>query len=96
VDTVRRDALELSKLLTASKEVQWESSPRPKTFEEIASLKGAHADPTSEVALDERRLKVREAVRAADNALIAVAHSLAIAHSRLAVALADWEGDEGV
>ena len=98
-DTVRRDALELTKLLTAAKEVQWDASPPQRALDEVhdrQEVGGPPADPTSSVALDERRLKLREMVRAADNALLACAQSLSLAHSRLLVALTQWEGDEDV
>lgn len=50
---------------------QWEQSPSPRPLDSGggSSASGEKADPTADVALDPRRLQVREAVGAAEAAL---------------------------
>jgi len=96
VDAVRRDALELGKILTAAQGVQWESSPVTRAFETVpgrTSQGDSPSDVVSAVALDERRLAVREAVRGAENALTHIRASLALHHLRVLHALEAWHGE---
>ena len=97
VDAVRKDALELGKILTAAQSVQWDASPVTSAFESVQgrSAEGGHApDVVSSVALDERRLAVREAVRGAEGALTHIRASLAMHYTRVTRALEQWEGED--
>jgi hypothetical protein len=95
VDAIRKDALELSKILTAAKDVQWDPSPVTQAVDTVKVNRGGPpADAVSAVALDERRLAVREAVRAADAALRHVRASLTLHYTRVLRALEEWQGEE--
>lgn len=57
-------------LLTAAYECQWRTPGATSASDDVARRsKGGHSDPTPEVALDERRLALRHAVRHAEAAL---------------------------
>ncbi len=56
---ISADADALAKLLEDASEVQWER-PSRQAPEEIARSKGAFSDPTSDIALDRRRLRAKK------------------------------------
>lgn len=85
------DADALAKLLEDASEVQWER-PSRHAPEEIARSKGAFSDPTSDIALDRRRLRVREAYEAALVAFVRSYDDLTNSRDRLANALEAWKG----
>jgi hypothetical protein len=57
-------------LLTAAYGYQWQTPGASSAAEDVARRsQGGHSDPTSEIALDERRLALRGAVAHAERAL---------------------------
>jgi hypothetical protein len=80
---------DLGLLLEAARAVQWSVPSRPSLENDTAERStGGHSDPTPAIALDERRLELRYAVRYAETALkFPWLRSLAVAKERLSWAL---------
>lgn len=91
-DSIGADAHALAQLLEDASEIQWERPTRRAT-EEAPRARGVFSDPTSEVALDPRRLRVREAYEAALVAFVNSYDDLTNARSRLTQALEGWKGE---
>ena len=85
------DATILAQLLDDASQIQWER-PTRRAPEETPRARGVFGDPTAEVALDPRRLRVREAYDAALVAFVRSYDDLTSARSRLTDALEAWKG----
>lgn len=84
----------LAALAASADEIQWEASPRPRSREDSdRKAAGGHGDPTGDVALDPRRLAVREAMVQAERALEGALQGLQAARGALAKAVDEWHGD---
>lgn len=96
IRTISSDLKALEALLPAAYAAQWERSPVPRSREDTGerSHGGPPSDPTADVALDERRLALREAVTRFEAFVRYAAVGAASARERLDRALADWEGLE--
>ncbi|UIW13526.1 hypothetical protein PQD80_gp42 [Arthrobacter phage Lizalica] len=89
-----RDALRLAQSIATAQEIQWEPSPVPKPREDTSQrASGGHGDPTGDIVLDARRLAVREAVVAAEQALARAAEDLRQARVNVDRAVARWNGE---
>ena len=82
----------LDRLLTAARSLQWDAPPSlaPAPVERRSS--GPISDPTADIALDERRLAVRDAVKHAEDFVAFVDHMGPSIERSLAGALSRWEG----
>lgn len=95
--TVRELAEELPGLLddlSAAQAIQWEAAPVPTPRDDTSErAKGGKSDPTARVVFDERRLRVRAAVIAAERVLETTLREARDARVTLRSAVAAWEGD---
>lgn len=96
-ETVRDGAdafVRLASLASSAEGIQWERShritPRDDTDRKAA---GGHGDPTGDIALDPRRLELRQAVEDAALALDEATLAARTARVSLSAALADWHGE---
>lgn len=81
-------------LLDEAQDAQWQSAPYPTSREESGIRgKGTTNDPTSAIALDGRRLRLRAAVVAAERELAMLQHGTAKIASRLEGAINAWHGE---
>lgn len=90
-DKIGDDARALAQLMEDASEIQWER-PTRRAPEETPRARGVFGDPTVEVALDPRRLRVREAYHAALVTFVKSYDDLLTARSRLTDALEAWKG----
>jgi len=61
------ETMNLTRVIDAAEEIQWEASPVPKPREDTTQrASGGHGDPTGDIVLDPRRLAVREALAEAE------------------------------
>ena len=74
-------------------EVQWQRSILVQAEDVGIAQKGAISDPTAAIALDERRLDVRDAVQGAEAACQHLLRSVRAASAKLRRATAKWYGD---
>lgn len=90
-----REYLTTVQLLAEAQAVQWDAAPVPRPSGDTSERAkgGPPNDPTAAVALDERRLAVRDAVDQGAFALAASTAALRAARERLAGALNFWAGD---
>ncbi|KUM41178.1 DUF7169 domain-containing protein [Arthrobacter sp. EPSL27] len=94
VRTVAEESLRLALALGVADEVQWERSPVPQPREDTTQrASGGHGDPTGDIVLDPRRLAVRDAVSAAEEALARYAVELRQARVNVEAAVARWNGE---
>lgn len=89
---VQHTAAELPRLLREAESVQWEAGRKPGRAQSGGRSKGTHSDPTSAIALDPARTRLREAVREAEKALEKAAADLERAHGRVSRAIDAWAG----
>ncbi|WGH21397.1 hypothetical protein SEA_EMOTION_48 [Arthrobacter phage Emotion] len=89
-----REYLLLSDLLLDASAIEYQAAPIPKPREDNDGGKalGGHGDPTGDIALDARRLAVREEAERARR-LLGYHHAALVAQrKRLARALDAWNG----
>lgn len=91
-NSIGDDARAMAALLEDASHVQWER-PTRRAAEEAPRAKGVFSDPTAEVALDPRRLRVREAYNDALVAFVRAYDDLSNARSRLTQALEGWKNE---
>jgi len=89
-ERIAADAKALSMLLEDASEIQWER-PTRRAPEESPRAKGVWSDPTAEVAIDVRRLRVRESYEDALVAFVRSYDQLSNARDRLTLALEGWK-----
>lgn len=94
VRTAAEEILETVRLLDAVGEAQWEAAraialPDDDTTERA---KGGHGDPVPSIVTDERRLRLRAAVIAAEREVAAAVERLPAVRRNLIDAVAVWEG----
>lgn len=95
VREVRRTADALAVLMPLLSEAQWLLGRRPSTAEDAGRrAKGLTTDPTGEVVVDVKRLRIRRELVQADKALIHAAALLRGAHAALDRAIHEWESSE--
>lgn len=84
---------DIEALLDEAEDAQWQASPYPTSREDSGIRgKGSVSDPTSTIALDGRRLRLRAAVQQAEAELAATLKNLHKSHDRLETALDRWQG----
>jgi hypothetical protein len=94
IKSTARELLLLAELAADAELVQWERSHAPTARDDTAErAKGGHGDPTADVALDEHRLSVRDAYKAAEFCLAGAAHGARAVRADLTRALAAWHGE---
>jgi hypothetical protein len=80
--------------LAAAQSIQWEPAPVPSPRDDTSERsKGGRSDPTARAVFDERRLRVRAAVVAAERVLETALHDARDSLAGLRSAVAEWEGD---
>lgn len=87
---------DLEVALDQAAQVQWRRSPRsprPKQ-ERVSGGPVAPADPTADIALDDLRLAVRDAVTKSEYAVRLATGSLSAQAARVRSTLAAWEGTD--
>lgn len=86
--------LRLTQALGEAEAVQWDpAARRPQARDDTTERsKGGHGDPTADVALDERRLALRDAVEEARLRLQIAATGVSAADRHLREALDAWAG----
>lgn len=89
-----RELLKLSELAASAELAQWERSHTPTARDDTTErAKGGHGDPTSDTALDPRRLALRESYRHAEAILLGAEMAARASHANLARDLAAWHGE---
>lgn len=88
-DLIAKDAADIVELLKQSQNAQWEAS-RSTPAGEGSRPRGTHGDPTASVALDPRRLAVRESREEALTQLVKAYDGLSRARTNLISALEKW------
>lgn len=89
---VARVAADIPPALLAAQTAQWEAGRKPGRAQAMGRSKGTHADPTSAIALDPARTRLREAVKDAEKALEKAHGDLTRALTRLDSAMDAWAG----
>lgn len=95
LDRIRADLVELERLLPAAWELQWTPAPHrpaPRYDTEERGAGGPPSDPTADVVLDERRLRVRAAVQFAEALVRRIGAATTSARAGLESAIDAWEG----
>lgn len=86
---------DLIEYLDEAVDVQWDPSPIPKPREDTTQrASGGHGDPTSAVALDDRRGEVRSAFVAGSQALDVATIQARATRRRIEEALDRWAGHD--
>lgn len=84
----------LSFLVSSAEELQWERAPKVKPRDDVdRKAAGGHGDPTGDIALDPRRLELRQAVEDAALALDGATLAARTAHASLSAALESYHGE---
>ena len=85
---------DIEALLDESEDAQWQQAPYASSRDEARIRgKGTVTDPTSSIALDGRRLRLRAAVVQAERELAETLKRLHQTHDRLEKSLDRWAGD---
>lgn len=96
--TVRAGAdafIRLAALTSSADGIQWERSHTPKPREDVdRKAAGGHGDPTGDIAMDPRRLELREAVEEASRVLEQNIAAALAAQKTLSDAIASWHGED--
>lgn len=95
VSSAASEFLTLARLLGDVEELQWTAAPIPKPREDVTDRKssGGHGDPTADIALDPRRLELRQAYTKATERLDELRFSAQIAREDLERAVARYHGE---
>jgi F0F1-type ATP synthase delta subunit len=88
-------ALELALVLGQTEEIQWQPSSTPRPREDTTERsRGGHSDPTLNVVADDRRLDLREAIKAAQDRLLEAERVLTASTKKLEAAIDAWHGQD--
>ena len=94
IHVAREELSELERLAPAAVERQWLAPPRPAPREDTAERsKGLRNDPTATIALDDRRLAVRQGLVNSHRSLKAAIFTMREYRHKLVTALDNWNGD---
>jgi hypothetical protein len=93
--TVRAECDSLEATLPAAYAAQWLPSPVPRPREDTAErAKGGHGDPTPSIALDDRRLAVREQLHRSEAVVRDAVVAVRGVRRGLEMRLVEWEGEK--
>lgn len=96
VEMIRIETEALSRILPEAQERQWDASPVPRPREDTPQRTTGDrpSDPTADVALDPRRLRLRETVDRADSALYDAAVRLVAVRQAMERAIDRFDGED--
>lgn len=91
---VAEEALKLALALNMADEIQWERSPVPTPRDDTTQrASGGHGDPTGDIVLDPRRMAVRGATVAAEQAMKNTLRALRDSRRDVLDTVARWNGE---